>query len=342
MVFSAPGLARTDMTKASDKDTSHWDDYWRHGFLTSCADTFDGNYQGKLRQVWEEFFRSAKGNATILDIGTGNGAIALIASRISSELQRGFLVHAIDQAEIDPPAMVKANADGLAAIRFHAKTPAEACGLPDNSVDMVSGQYALEYTPLAETIAELARVCAPGARLLFVMHHAGSVVLETAAEELRLGELLENSGFFDHAADLLRRMSKVPAAQAHLLSKDPATEESREQLNRSASELSSLASQTPHPQILHNALKSVSDCFRQQRALGPEVLPLLAQYRRQLEANLARLHDLQNAAVSERQGKELIALFKTQGFLTEPLVDIYHEQELLAGRILRASLPASA
>ena len=137
-------------------------------------------------------------------------------------------------------------------------------------------------------------------------------------------------------------MSKVPAAQAHLLSKDPATEESREQLNRSASELSSLASQTPHPQILHNALKSVSDCFRQQRALGPEVMPLLAQYRRQLEANLARLHDLQNAAVSERQGKELIALFKTQGFLTEPLVDIYHEQELLAGRILRASLPASA
>ncbi|MCH8959168.1 MAG: class I SAM-dependent methyltransferase [Proteobacteria bacterium] len=330
------------MTKPTEKDTSHWDDYWRHGFLTSCADAFDGNYQGKLRQVWEEFFRSAKGNATILDIGTGNGAIALIASRISGERQSGFSIHAIDQADIDPLAMVKSNADGLAAIRFYSKTPAEDCGLPANSIDMVSGQYALEYTPLGRTIAELARVCAPGARLLFVMHHSDSVVLETAAEELRLGKLLENSGFFDHAADLLEQMSKVPADQAHLLAGDPAAEESRERLNRSATDLKSLVSQTPDPRILQNALKSVSDCFRRQRKLGPEVLALLALYRRQLDANLARLHDLQNAAVSERQGQEIIALFDAQGFLTEPLEDIYQEQELLAGRMLRASLPIGA
>lgn len=330
------------MTKPTEKDTSHWDDYWSHGFLTSCADAFDGNYQGRLRQVWEEFFRSAKGNATILDIGTGNGAIALIASRISSELHGGFSVHAIDQAEIDPPAMVKSNTDGLATIRFHSKTPAEDCGLPANSVDMVSGQYALEYTPLGQTVAELARICAPGARLLFVMHHSDSVVLETAAEELRLGKLLENSGFFDHAADLLEQMSKVPADQAHLLANDPEAEESRKRLNRSATELKSLVSQSPNPQILENALKSVSDCFRRQRKPGPEVLALLALYRRQLDANLARLRDLQNAAVSEGRGQEIIALFNAQGFLTEPLVDIYQERELLAGRLLRASFPVVA
>ncbi len=327
------------MTKPTDKNTSHWDDYWRHGFLTSCADAFSGNYQGKLLQVWEEFFRSAKGKATILDIGTGNGAIALIASRISSEQQGGFSVHAIDRAEIDPPAMVKTNIDDLAGIRFYSKTSAEACGLPDNSVDMVSGQYALEYTMINETVAELARVCAPGARLLFVMHHADSVVLETAAQELRLGKLLENSGFFDHAADLLQQMNNIPADQAHLLADDSKAEECRKQLNQSAAKLSSLVSQTPNPQILQNALKSVSDCFQRQQTLGSEVLPLLAQYRLQLEANLARLLDLQNAAVNEQQGKEIIAIFNGQGFLTEPLVDIYHEQELLAGRILRASFP---
>ena len=330
------------MKKPTDKDTWHWDDYWRHGFLTSCADTFQGNYEGRLRQVWEEFFRSAKGNATILDIGTGNGAIALIASRISSELDSGFSVHAIDQAEIDPPAMVKSNTDGLAAIHFHSKTPAEDCGLPDNSVDMVSGQYALEYTPLNETVAELARVCAPGARLLFIMHHADSVVLETAAEELRLGKVLENSGFFDRAADLLQHMSNVPADQAHRLAGDPKAEDSRKQLNQSAAELKALVSQTPNPQILQTALKSVSDCFHRQQALGLEVLPLLAKYRRQLEANLARLHDLQNASVNEEKGQEIIALFDALGFLTEPLEDIYHEQDLLAGRLLRASLSAGS
>ena len=327
------------MTKPTDKDTSHWDDYWRHGFLTSCADAFDGNYEGKLRQVWEDFFRSAKGNATILDIGTGNGAIALIASRISSELHGDFSVHAIDQAEIDPLAMVKSHTDGLAAILFHSKTPAEDCGLPDNSIDMVSGQYALEYTPLAKTVAELARVCAPGARLLFVMHHADSIVLETAAEELRLGDLLENSGFFDHAANLLKQMSSIPTEQTYRLASDPKAEENRKKLNQSAAELTALVSQTPNPDILQTALKSVSDCFHRQQTLGSRVLGLLAQYRRQLEANLTRLHDLQNAAVNEEQGREIIALFNAQGFLTEPLEDIFHEQDLLAGRLLRASLP---
>ena len=174
------------------------------------------------------------------------------------------------------------------------------------------------------------------------MHHSDSVVLETAAEELRLGKLLENSGFFDHAADLLEQMSKVPADQAHLLANDPGAEESRNRLNRSATELKSLVSQTPNPQILQSALHSVSDCFRRQRKPGSEALALLALYRRQLDANLARLHDLQNSAVSERRGQEIIALFNAQGFLTEPLENIYQERELLAGRLLRASLPVVA
>ncbi len=327
------------MSKQAGKDTTHWDDYWRHGALTSCAEAFEGNYQGKLRQVWEDFFRSADAAATILDIGTGNGAIALIASRVASELKTDFTIHAIDQAEIDPPAMVKPATEGLTAIHFYSKTPAENCGLPDNSVDMVSGQYALEYTPIEETVAELARVCAPGARLLFVMHHADSIVLETAAEELRLGGLLGNSGFFDQAADLLQRMSKLPADQAHRLADDPKAEESRNLLNQAAAELNSLASQTASPQILQTAMNSVSDCFRRQQELGTQVLQLLAQYRQQLEANLARLRDLREASVSEDKASEILALFNEHGFVTEPMKDIFHEQNLLAGRLLSAALP---
>ncbi|MCZ6559488.1 MAG: class I SAM-dependent methyltransferase [Gammaproteobacteria bacterium] len=327
------------MSKQAGKDTSHWDDYWRHGALTSCADAFEGNYQGEIRRVWEEFFRSAEYDTTILDIGTGNGAIALIASQVAAELKRDFSIHAIDQAEIDPLAMLKPDTAGLATIHFHSKTAAENCGLPDHSVDMVSGQYALEYTPLEETVTELARVCAPGARLLFVMHHADSIVLETAAEELRLGGLLENSGFFDHAADLLQQMDKVPANKAHRLAADPKAEESRNLLNQAADELKSLASQTANPQILQTAMNSVSDCFQRQKVLGSQVLQLLAQYRQQLEANLARLNDLQKASVSDDNAREIVALFHARGFAAKPMEDIFHEHNLLAGRLLSAELP---
>jgi len=327
------------MTNRIDKDTSHWDDYWHHGFLTSCADAFQGNYQGRLRLVWEDFFRSAEKNTTILDIGTGNGAIALIASRISAELQADFEIHAIDQAEIDPQSRLKTNRNDLARICFHSKTPAEHSGLPDRSVNRVSGQYALEYTRLAETITELGRICAPGAKLLFVMHHADSVVLQTAAEELGLAEKIDDSGFFDHAGDLLAMLSAAPPGQAQKLAADPKAEACRNQLNRAAAELNALSASTSHPQILQTTLQSVGECFKKQHTSGDKVLQLFARYRQQIAANLARLRDLQNAAVSEKKGREIVELFETQGFVTEPLEDIFHEQKLLAGRILRISFP---
>ena len=85
-------------------------------------------------------------------------------------------------------------------------------------------------------------------------------------------------------------------------------------------------------------MNSVSDCFQRQQVLGPQVLQLLAQYRQQLEANLARLNDLQKASVSEDQARAIVALFHAQGFVTEPMEDIFHEQNLLAGRLLKATL----
>ncbi len=46
------------MTKQDDAALARWDAYWQHGFLTSCADAFDGNYGGSIARYWHDAFAS--------------------------------------------------------------------------------------------------------------------------------------------------------------------------------------------------------------------------------------------------------------------------------------------
>ena len=205
---------QTDAKPARAK-TNPWTVYWEHGFLTSCADTFDVNYQGKMREVWERFMEPLENDAKILDICTGNGAIAVIAADVSRRLSKNFEIHGIDRAHVHPADTLKSGPDLVENIEFHSETPAEDTSFDDAYFDAVTGQYALEYTHIPDTARELHRIMATGSRGLFVMHHGDSVVLETTGEELRHGELLfESTGLFDHAKSLLLRMAKATTTQA--------------------------------------------------------------------------------------------------------------------------------
>ena len=226
--------------------------------MTSCGETFEGNYEGGLATAWEAFFSAVPDGATVLDIGTGNGAIAMIANRLSNRRGKRFVIHGIDQADIDPGKSVSVDRADLEGILFHPRTPAENTGFDSDSFDVVCGQYALEYADLEASIAELARLAAPGASAMFVMHHSDSVVLETAAEELRLGELIEDSAFFNNAASLLERMQQL-GNSADALNGDEIAESHRKLLNQSAAKLVKLTSDSPHPTIVQTAMANVSE-----------------------------------------------------------------------------------
>ena len=325
-----------DRKTASDQ----WDRYWAHGRLTSCADAFDGNYEGAIAERWETFFATLPDRARILDVCTGNGAIAALAAAHAIDHEARHTIDAIDLALIHPDAALANRPDIAARISFHSRVGADATPFDDDSFDAIVGQYALEYTPIEATVHEIARVAAPGCRVMFVMHHAASIVMTTAAEEIRNGQLLFAApSRFDVARAFIDYVGRVPAGPARrALKDDPRAEELRRVLNESAAAISRAAEGSPHPELLTNALGLVSDAYKAvDRAGRDAALARLDGGRAETEANLARLDDLMNAAVSADDARRIGDVFRSAGFGGVDFEELHHDGARLMGWVLTAS-----
>lgn len=155
-----------------------WDSFWRYDRQSSFLSTPGApNYGAPIADGWRDFFASLPDEARVLDIATGNGAIAVMAVAAG----RGFTVTGADLAAVEPTAFVTQNRAELEQVRFLANTPAEALPLPDSSIDAVVSQYGVEYSDLARSIPEAVRILAPGGSLRFAIHAAeGAVARDTA------------------------------------------------------------------------------------------------------------------------------------------------------------------
>ena len=63
-------------------ETSIWNDYWHYDRLSSFDDA-ETNYREEVAGEWRSFFDSLPNGASILDLCTGNGAIAVMAAESS-------------------------------------------------------------------------------------------------------------------------------------------------------------------------------------------------------------------------------------------------------------------
>ena len=176
-------------------DAAIWNRYWHYDRIASC---FDGagasNYDEGVAAGWRAFFAELPAGARILDLCTGNGAAALLAAEVGRREGKGFAIHAVDQADIDPPAYVTRHAEDLAAIAFRGGVAVEALPFPDAGFDAVISQYGIEYSDLERSLAEAVRMIAAGGRLRFVVHAAEGEVaagarLVIAEADLLLGEI---------------------------------------------------------------------------------------------------------------------------------------------------------
>jgi len=315
-----------------------WNRYWEHGFLTSCTGAFSGNYEGTLRSVWERFVAQCPKGSRVLDICTGNGAIAMIANGISRTQALDLDIHAIDSAVIRPLATVQQERELLEGIHFYSETPAESTPFPDRYFHAITGQYAFEYTSEDGCVTELARIAAPGGRLQFVIHHTGSVVIETSREELRNGAIImDETRIFDLARALMERVAAARTpAKKQALAADPDAESRREALNRGAQQVSQAAGSSPHPELLHLALERISGAYR---AIGQDptrALVQLATGRGEIEANIARLEDLMAAARSAEDLGRISDRLAAAGFRVETPEELRHDNGPLMGWLLQA------
>ncbi len=165
------------MNKQPEADPA-WDSFWRYDRLSSFhAAPNAPNYGPPVADGWRAFFAELPDGARLLDLATGNGAIAVLAVAAG----KGLAVTGADLAAVEPTAFVTQNRAELAQITFLASTPVEALPLPDTSIDAIVSQYGVEYSDLSRSLPEVARILAPGGRLRFAMHAAeGSVARDTA------------------------------------------------------------------------------------------------------------------------------------------------------------------
>jgi len=180
-----------------------WESYYRGGAISTCPTAPDGGYDQEVREAWVGFFTPLPDGARVLDIGTGNGVIPLIAADTAAALGRSWQIHGTDLARIDPVKHVPDGARRFAGITFHPGVATEKLPFDAASFDAVSGHYAFEYADPGKALAELARVLKPGGTAQFVVHHARSALVRAALQSLHEADWLLSE------AKIYRRLHKL-------------------------------------------------------------------------------------------------------------------------------------
>lgn len=309
----------------------HWEAYYRGGAIATCPMGPSSSYTLELRDLWLGFFAALDDGARILDVGTGNGAIALIASQAATAAGMHFEIHGADLAAIDPPRHVPGGTALFAGIVFHAGMPTERLGFPDGHFDAVSGQYALEYTDVEQALAEIGRVLMPGGRAQFVLHHAQSVLIRNARESLSQGALV----FED--TRILRKLRRHAAAERESAAAARAT---WGELSGAAARLQRAAAASPSPHLLHVVIDGVQKLLGLRPQMAATAFDReLDRFERDVRASVRRLQDLVACSQSVEQMDAIVATARRLGFVCDATEPQHHAGENLVGWRLALTRP---
>ncbi len=308
------------MNGPADNEASngwHWDRYWQADRLSAClTDAATGNYARAIRTGWVAFFGLFPDGTRLLDIGTGNGAVPLIAREIAAQAGRRFEIHGVDRADIDPARFVHATSGALADIHFHGRTSAESLPFRDRHFDGLTGQYALEYTDPASSVRELARVARHGARLRFVLHAEDATPVAGAARNLAdIAFLTGELRILDKARALMRAAFAFERANTFDPRLEDAARKAREDYLAAAHAVDACHPGAGSETLFSEILGGVRAAWDQRRKFTLDyILTGLDRIEEEIRAHQARLEDMRRAALSREGLAALATLFRETGF----------------------------
>ncbi|MBU2114024.1 MAG: class I SAM-dependent methyltransferase [Gammaproteobacteria bacterium] len=289
--------------------TQHWDSYWQ---LTASVNSFaEGEsatgYHGELLDLWHEQLSVLPTNSVIVDIGTGNGAIAILAQQYSDKNSCNWAITGIDAAMINPKLVLnelEEVSDTVAKISFIATCSVEQMPFADGSIDLLTSQFAVEYAELEQALKECMRVLKKGGCLVAIMHHPDSdISIDSKVGIQVLSQFLFDTPFFVVARKLFESL--------YLLRTQKANEQLTVNCQRLNVELLQLAQQI---KLKLNAEQM--NWFEDVMAkigkllvnLQPENLQLFNLLQESLHAYYKRLEDQQRASIDNASAAELKSL----------------------------------
>ncbi len=297
-----------------------WSRYWRSGALHSCTCAFDDNYEGAVVTFWTEQIKGLRQGATIVDLGSGNGAIPLLLKRKLTENGLTAQIHGVDLADIDPRATVPHGQALFAGIRFHPGVAMTQLPFADGVVDLVTGQYALEYADLEPATREIARVIGDTGCAAFVLHSRDSILATTTVEQLETCSfLLDRSNLYPAARDMATALARgtTPETRARLTA-DTRAQQQRLHLNEAAASLLQRIDVVKTPDIMQVALTQVSDALKAaSTGIEATAMALLDTSEAAFRDEWHRLGDLHTAALSAERISWLRDRFVALGYRSD-------------------------
>jgi SAM-dependent methyltransferase len=286
----------------------HWETFYRGGAIATCPVGPDANYSLELRDAWIDFFAPLPDGARVLDIGTGNGAVALIARDAATASGKRFDIHGADLALIDPPHRVRGGATMFDGIEFHPGVPAERLPFDADSFDGVSAQFAIEYTDVGDSLREVCRVLKPGGRARFSIHHADSEVVQSARQSLSQAHLVIDETRIYRKLRAFLASDRVAAGR-------PKAVGAWNQLSSAAARLQQAAAATANSHLLRVTNDVVQRLLAARAEIGAARLDReIDDVERELRASVRRLQDLAGAARSEEAILDMARLATGAGF----------------------------
>ncbi|WP_394173979.1 class I SAM-dependent methyltransferase [Thalassotalea litorea] len=300
--------------------SNYWTQYWQQGHLTSFGLDIEANYQGPLQEIWDEFFASLTATDTVVDIGTGNGALLDLCVNGKPPSEVPFLT-GIDLALVSLPATLAGYENKVTMI---GGVSAENIPVEDGSITAVTSQFGLEYCPPAETIKEVTRVLDHKGKFQFVCHHPESIIVKPNIEILQMSRALKSD--------------KGPLSVLKLLCKElirhgkssVKAEKLRKKLNLKVAKLSEDNKDAFIATNFPMFAKAVLGC----RDLNM-INTFFNKFENELAGSMVRLSDLGSAAVDANSMQKLMALFANNGLLVkESEVFLDDKQQLIGWKII--------
>lgn len=299
--------------------SKYWSLYWQQGHLTSFGDD-KNNYQGVLANYWQSLFAQYDTQpSTIVDVGTGNGALIELAIASGNHKHLQFI--GVDYAALNIPASL--NVD---RVQFLQKTSVEAMPLEDNSVDVVISQFGIEYSHIDKAIAEVARIVKPGGHLHCIVHDARSIIVKPNTAILTAAcHVSETDGPLNALRQLINTLNKFGPQSAQ-------AEQARNALNQRIQVMMNTCAAGVHGTNFPAFLKAVMNPslkFKDRKHM-------LKLFESEMKGQIERLTELTQAAVDEADKQHWLSALKVSGFSVEKNKPVVETDSKLIGWLIQA------